>query len=626
MSEQTERQLQEALGDGYRVEHELGAGGMGTVFLAEDLRHGRRVAVKVLRPEIAASMGTERFHREIRIAARLQHPNILSLIDSGAAGRLLYYVMPYVEGSTLRVRLVRDGELPIEEALRILREIAEALAYAHGRAVVHRDLKPENVLFMASHAQLADFGIAKALGDLGAGGEVTGGGVAVGSPGYMAPEAVAGAAAADHRVDVYAFGVLAYEVLAGQHPFPGLEAGQMILAHLTREPQPLGGLRPSVSAELNRLVMRCLEKRPADRWQSAEEIARRLDAMLAGLGGTAAAAERRHDLTVGRFRLTEGVCRKLRRSSFSPRMIGDEMEYLDNGARSDVLVCFMNAFGLDGADFEPHLRSLPYRGIAPSLYGFEPARGRRFTLPLDDHLVLLRELLADVAARFAPSKILVAGFSSGADVALRLAAEAPSEPAGRVDAVLALGCNLGLETCFVTRILARLEAGNGAALVKDLRALGDAIDGLDEWLSVHAYLVRLLRKFQLQVEPLRDFARDIVRPFEEDGQEQFVRMYRGASAGGRPVRCLFEDSETCNRLVGEVQLRNLDSGVLGARYREGSLVVEPDTNHFDLMRPDLVARHLASLVEMLGGRADADADERTPLLPRISMGPPSENA
>src|SRR5258708_16121246 len=126
---------------------------MGTVFLAEDLRHGRRVAIKVLRPEIAAAMGTERFHREIRIAARLQHPNILGLIDSGESGRLLYYVMPYVEGSTLRVRLVRDGELPIAEALRILREIAEALAYAHGRAVVHRDLKPENGLFMAGHAQ-----------------------------------------------------------------------------------------------------------------------------------------------------------------------------------------------------------------------------------------------------------------------------------------------------------------------------------------------------------------------------------------------------------------------------------------------------------------------------------------
>jgi hypothetical protein len=219
------------------------------------------------------------------------------------------------------------------------------------------------------------------------------------------------------------------------------------------------------------------------------------------------------------------------------------------------------------------------------------------------------------------STTLVAGFSSGGDVALRLAAEALFEPAGRVDGVLSLGCNLALETCFVTRILARLEIGNGAEIVKDLRALGDAIDDLDEWLSVHAYLVRMLRKFQLQVEPLRDFARDVVRPFEEDAETPFVRMYREASAGGRPLRCLFEDTATCNRLVGDVQLQNLDSGVLGAHYREGSLLIEPDTNHFDLLRPDLVLRHLDSLVETLGGMAG----QRTATLPKILVSQPPES-
>ncbi|MBV8203335.1 MAG: serine/threonine protein kinase, partial [Acidobacteria bacterium] len=383
---QIEQQLQQALRDGYRIERELGAGGMGTVLLAEDLRHGRKVAIKVLRPEVAASMGTERFLREIRIAAGLQHPNILSLIDSGQAGQLLYYVMPYVEGSTLRVRLARDGELPIDEALRLLREIADALAYAHGRGIVHRDVKPENVLFMAGHAQLADFGVAMALGALAAGAHATTHGLAVGSPAYMAPEAAADAATTDSRADVYAFGVMAYEILAGRHPFPGVGAAQLMLAHLTRQPRPLCEVRPSVAAELNDLVMRCLEKRPADRWQSAAEIAQRLDAILAS-SGTLASPARPHDVTLGRFRLTEAVCRKLRRSSFNPRMIGDEMEYLDNGARSDVLVCFVHACGLEGADFEPHLRALPYRGIAPTLYGYELSRRRRFPLPLDDHLV-----------------------------------------------------------------------------------------------------------------------------------------------------------------------------------------------------------------------------------------------
>lgn len=605
--------MQDALRDGYRVERELGAGGMGSVYLAEDLRHGRKVAIKVLRPEVAASMGAERFHREIQIAAALQHPNILSLIDSGAAGTLLYYVMPFIEGSTLRARLARDGELPIDEGLRLLREIAEALAYAHSRGIVHRDLKPENVLFMAGHAQLADFGVAKALGDLGVGVAVTAGGVVLGSPGYMAPEAASGDSATDHRADIYAFGVLGYEILAGQHPFPAAGHRQMILAHLTRDPQPLQGLRPSVSAELNDLIMRCLEKRPADRWQSAAEIARRLDAMLASSGATAS-RQRTHDVTSRRFRLTEAVCGKLRRSSFDPRMIGDEVEYLDNGAKSDVLVCFFHAIGLDGADFEPHLRLLPYRGIALTLYGFEASRRRRLTLPLDDHIVLVRELLRDLASRFTPSAILVVGFSSGGDFALRLAAQTPSDPAVRVDGVLSLGCNLALETCFVTRILARLENGKGDEIVKDLRALGNPIEGLDEWLSVHAYLVRMLQRFQLQVDPLREFAREVVSPFEEDPEHAFVRMYREASAPERALRCLFEDNETCNRLVREVQLQNLDRGVLGAHYREGSLRIEPETTHFDLLRPDLVWRHLDSLVEALTG----DSDRRTPTFPKPS--------
>jgi serine/threonine protein kinase len=613
VAEQTEQELQQGLRDGYRIERELGAGGMGTVFLAEDLRHGRKVAVKVLRPEIAASMGTDRFLREIRIAAGLQHPNILSLIDSGETGSLLYYVMPFVEGSTLRVRLARDGELPIEEALRVLREIADALAYAHGRGIVHRDVKPENVLFMAGHAQLADFGIAKALGDLAAGANSTTRGVAVGSPAYMAPEAASDAATADYRADIYAFGVLAYEILAGQHPFPGIGAGQMILAHMTRKAQPLSEVRPNVSAELNDLVMRCLEKRPADRWQSAAEITRRLDAILASSGVTAHPA-RTHELTIGRFRLTEAVCRKLRRSSFNPKMFGDEMEYLDNGARSDVLVCFIHAIGLDGSDFEAHLRSLPYRGIAPTLYGYEPSRRRRIPLPLEDHLVLLRELLHEVASRSAPSTILLAGFSSGGDVALQLAIAAQPEPGSHVDGVLSLGCNLGLETCFVSRILARLEQGRGGDdIVGDLNALGGSIQGLDEWLSVHSYLIRMLRKLKPQFDPLREFARDVIRPFEEAGENPFIRWYREASASAGALRCLFEDSEVCNRLMREVQLENLDTGSLGPHYREGSLHIEPETTHFDLLRLDLVFRHLDSLVEELA----SPASRRTATLPQV---------
>ncbi|MFN7943003.1 MAG: serine/threonine-protein kinase [Thermoanaerobaculia bacterium] len=605
----TEERLRAALSDAYRIERELGAGGMGTVFLAEDLRHGRKVAIKVLRPDLAASAGKERFLREIRIAAGLQHPNIVGLIDSGEAGDLLYFVMPYVEGSTLRVRLARDGELPIQEGLRLLREIAEALAYAHGRGVVHRDVKPENVLFVAGHAQLADFGVAKGLADPELDAASTATGVAVGSPGYMAPEAAAGAAAIDHRADIYAFGVLAFEVLTGQHPFLGTEPSRHLRPQPSQPVSPLRALRPSLPPELDELISRCLETRPAARWQSAAEIARRLDLVLSSAGGPAARSGA-HELTVGRFRLTEEVCRKLQRSSFSPRMIGDEIEYLDNGVSSDVLVCFVHAIGLDGADFEPQLRSLPYRGIAPTFYGFEPARRRRFTLPLDDHLLLVRELVNAVASRQAPSTIVVVGFSSGADVALRLAIAAAAAPAAHVDGVLALGCNLALETCFVTQILARLEDGEGAGILADLHALAGSIRDLDGWLSIHSYLVRMLRKFRLQVDPLRTFARDILRPFQEEGEDPFARWYREVTAAGSAVTCLFEDTESCNRLLRDVQLRNLDSRVLGDRYREGSLIIVPEADHFDLLDPDLVLRHVDELVRTIG-----ESGSRTTVVP-----------
>jgi serine/threonine-protein kinase len=200
-----------AVGDRYRIARELGAGGMATVFLADDIRHHRQVAVKVLRPELASSLGAERFLREIDIAAGLQHPNILPLFDSGGTGDVLFYVMPFVDGESLRDRLARSGALPVDEAVRLLREVADALAYAHRRGVIHRDIKPENILLSGGHALVTDFGIAKAVSDASQSSSLTATGLAMGTPAYMAPEQATADAGLDHRVDLYSFGVMAYE-------------------------------------------------------------------------------------------------------------------------------------------------------------------------------------------------------------------------------------------------------------------------------------------------------------------------------------------------------------------------------------------------------------------------------
>ena len=277
--------LTAALADKYRIEREIGAGGMATVYLAEDLRHGRQVALKVLRPELAATLGNERFFREIQVAARLQHPHILPLHDSGEAGGFLYFVMPYVDGESLRDRLARVGELPVHDAVKILVEVVDALAYAHGQKVVHRDIKPDNVMLSGRHALVTDFGVAKAVSEATGRQQLTTAGVALGTPSYMAPEQAAADPNLDHRVDIYAVGAMAYELLTGRPPFTGMTSQQILAAHVTQAPDPVSRHRPTCPPALEALIMRCLAKRAADRWQTAEELLNNLEPLATPSGG-----------------------------------------------------------------------------------------------------------------------------------------------------------------------------------------------------------------------------------------------------------------------------------------------------------------------------------------------------
>ena len=277
--------LKAALADRYTLERELGQGGMATVYLAEDLRHHRKVALKVLRPEIAATLGAERFHREIQIAAQLQHPNILPVHDSGEAAGFLYYVMPFVEGHSLRERLAKEDELPVPEAARILRDVADALSAAHAKGVVHRDIKPENVLLTGRHALVADFGVAKAVHEATGRQTLTTAGVALGTPTYMAPEQAAADPHTDHRADLYAFGVMAYEMLTGQPPFVAASPQALLSAHVTEAPVPVTQRRATIQPPLAQLIMRCLAKKPADRPQTAEELLPVLESLSTPSGG-----------------------------------------------------------------------------------------------------------------------------------------------------------------------------------------------------------------------------------------------------------------------------------------------------------------------------------------------------
>jgi Tol biopolymer transport system component len=286
----TLERLRASLADRYRLDRELGQGGMATVYLAQDLRHDRQVALKVLRPELSAILGAERFLHEIKTTANLQHPHILSLFDSGEAEGLVFYVMPFVDGESLRDRLTREKQLPVEDAVRIAREVADALEYAHQRGIVHRDIKPENILLHGGHALVADFGIALAASRSDGGTRMTETGMSLGTPHYMAPEQAMGEREVTARADIYALGCVLYEMLTAEPPFTGATAQAIIARVMTEEPRSLTLQRKSIPPNVEAVVETALQKLPADRFASAAQFGEALARPEFGVAATRAGA------------------------------------------------------------------------------------------------------------------------------------------------------------------------------------------------------------------------------------------------------------------------------------------------------------------------------------------------
>jgi TolB-like protein/Tfp pilus assembly protein PilF/tRNA A-37 threonylcarbamoyl transferase component Bud32 len=306
MADSSLKGFAEALRDRYLIERELGAGGMAKVYLAHDLRHDRKVALKVLRPELAVSLGPERFQREIKLAARFQHPHILGVFDSGDAAGRLWFTMPYVEGESLRDRLRREGQLAVDDALRITREVADGLDFAHRHGVVHRDVKPENILVSDGHSLVADFGISRALAANEGDEALTETGVSVGTPAYMSPEQATGQQV-DARTDVYALGAVLYEMLAGEPPFTGPTPQAVIAKRFHTDAVPLRAVRPAVPEHVERAVARALARVPADRFASTAELARALEADATAAARATVPRGRGHRASKGVLLLALGV-------------------------------------------------------------------------------------------------------------------------------------------------------------------------------------------------------------------------------------------------------------------------------------------------------------------------------
>ncbi len=310
-----------------------------------------------------------------------------------------------------------------------------------------------------------------------------------------------------------------------------------------------------------------------------------------------AAEDTAHALIKSDFRLTDRVCRKLNRSTLDPLIIGDHLRYVDNQMRSDVLVFFLHGLGLDHRDFEPVLTQLPYRGISPTLYGCEPERRGRISLSLADHVVILRELLRELATSLRPTTIVLVGFSLGADMGFELLLRATDEPGPAIDAFLSLECNLCLDTCTISGVLAGLAPEYPEISVADLRRITESATSLEQWLNIHEYLVRVLRKFQGDIGVLQRAAADIVRPFRETpGFETFARWFQGARDRVRALRLVFPNDPRSAAALARLRFENLDSGILGGEFPETAIRVSDKTDHFELMSAKDVLQQVDELV------------------------------
>lgn len=475
------QQLTAALSGRYVIQRELGRGGMATVYLAEDIRHQRNVALKVLKPELAQAVGAERFLREIVIAAGLHHPHILPLYDSGEADGLLYYVMPYVEGESLRDRLTRERQLPLDDALRIAREVADALSHAHSRGVVHRDIKPDNILLGGGHALVADFGIARAI-DVAGAGRLTETGLAVGTPLYMSPEQAAGEKELDGRTDIYSLACVLYEMLAGEPPFTGATA-QVIWAKRLSEPVPrVSVVREIVPPGTEAALLKALARTPADRFATAAQFAEALSQADSPGAPDRSRAVRRRAVAVGAAALAiaavaglMSLVRQGERVALDPNVIAvapfrvtapdDAYDYLRDGG-VDLLNAHLNGDGVPRAVDSRTMISRWQRAVASA--GGEPSIAEALELArgVGAGRLFLVELLVT------PARITVSGRLLAVPGGAVLAEHTAAGRRGEVD-----------EITLTERVLGRVVAVAGGEAASRVGSMSDSITAVKAYLA-----------------------------------------------------------------------------------------------------------------------------------------------
>jgi len=590
----------------YRIVDKIGAGGMGEVFLAEDTELDRSVALKFLPTRLCPDEDSRaRFKREARAAARLNHPGIVTIYEVDQFQSRPFYSMAYVEGQTLS-QFSSKGILDIDTVIDLGIQISVALMAAHEQGITHRDLKPGNIIIDAKNKiHVLDFGLAIISKSVPGGRpeetvtRLESLGMVAGTLPYMAPEQLRGEEPSP-IMDIYALGVILYELSTGERPFTGANNADLTTSILRDVAQPAMERRHDIPYDLDRIISRCLHKNPERRFQNAKDVRNE----LMDLADLLVQGDARHDLvSVGagskpsfieaEFTLTADLVRQL--DYKTPQMIGECLTYLDNGIKSEIVAIFLHGLGLDQRQFADLLRIFPYRGIAPTLFGFGIHSPQRYPLSLNDHSILLRALFKRIQSQFQPRHILLCGESTGADHLLHLI-NSEERVGVDVSGLISFGCNASLKNCVLSSKVATLTSGNENDLIDAIMEFGRNVDSLKDYLTICEYIVRGFQKFETNIDALGRFAVGIVEPFEKHGWEQFPLWYRAAVRQIRLIRFVFSRYEF--DALDKILKEHLENNVLGDEFIESTIIRE-NVSHLDLANPELMLNHLLAVINQI---------------------------
>ncbi len=582
----------------YRIIEKIGAGGMGEVYLAEDTKLKRNVALKFLPiGQSCNSVLLSQFAKEAQAVARLQHPNIITVYEVNEYKNTPYISMAYIEGQSLQ-ELSELKSFSIEEIIDLGLQISSGLTEAHEKGITHRDLKPANIMIdKSSTVKILDFGLA-ILSDRETHEDpdrtATSNQFAhkmVGTLLYMSPEQLTGQEITQ-RVDIFALGLIMYELIMSKHPFAADSVSEISARILRDRPENMTEIRSDVPYDLNRIITRCLHKNPTKRFQTARDIYNELEEMLYQLKNNISVSINNQGqiksaptIAEETFVLTTDLIRKL--STKNPKMIGTKLTYFDNHASSDELVVYLHGIGGDHRQFSDTLRQLPYRAIALSLYGFDEHAQLRIPIELHDHSILLHALMKDVCSRLKPKKIILIGFSSGADHLLHCVTSELFNDI-KINGILALGCNIHVEDCFATSKLAELTSGDEKQILSIIKLFSSNASSINDWLILHNYLVMAFSKFGIETEPFRKFAADIYEPFKDGNWEKFPFWYKNCQKKVDHVRYIVDTGGYST--LDSLMQKHLEDNILGDDFNE-STMVRVSESHMDLVTTENVLKY-----------------------------------